>query len=108
MVSDNTLLILLLALVLIGWFWIDTLRAREQARAAAALACRRTGVQLLDDTVALQHLWLRRNSAGRRVLERRYSFEFTLNGDNRLSGSVLMLGAQVQILHMEPNDLLVP
>ncbi|MDG4549909.1 MAG: DUF3301 domain-containing protein [Candidatus Contendobacter sp.] len=90
------------------WFWRDSLGAREQARAASSRACRQTGVQLLDDTVALERLWWRRDRDGRLRLERLYLFEFTDTGLTRRTGSVLLVGWRVEVLRMEGGDLLVP
>ncbi|MBK8181880.1 MAG: DUF3301 domain-containing protein [Candidatus Competibacteraceae bacterium] len=90
------------------WFWRDSLGAREQARAATSRACRETGMQLLDDTVALERLWPRRDRDGRLKLERLYVFEFTDTGQRRYVGSVLLLGWRVELLQMEGGDLLVP
>ena len=89
-------------------FWRDSLGAREQARAASSRACQRMGVQLLDDTVALERLWLRRDRDGRLKLERLYVFEFTDTGQRRQVGSVLLVGWRVEVLQMEGGDLLVP
>ncbi|MDS4042025.1 MAG: DUF3301 domain-containing protein [Candidatus Competibacter sp.] len=89
-------------------FWRDSLGAREQARAASSRACRRMGVQLLDDTVALERLWPRRDRDGRLKLERLYVFEFTDTGQRRQVGSVLLVGWRVEVLQMEGGDLLVP
>ena len=89
-------------------FWRDSLGAREQARAASSRACRQMGVQLLDDTVALERLWPRRDRDGRLKLERLYVFEFTDTGQRRQVGSVLLVGWRVEVLHMEGGDLLVP
>ncbi len=90
------------------WFWRDSLGAREQARAASARACQQMGVQLLDDTVALERLWPRRDRDGRLKLERLYVFEFTDTGQRRQVGNVLLVGWRVEVLHMEGGDLLVP
>ena len=89
-------------------FWRDSLGAREQARAASSRACRQSGVQLLDDTVALERLWWRRDRDGRLKWERWYVFEFTDTGHRRQTGSVLLVGWRVEVLHMEGGDLLVP
>ena len=101
-------LVLLLLIGLMLWFWQDSLRARERARDASLQACQRCHVQLLDDTVALEKIWPRRNSVGRLCLERLYVFEFSDTGAVRRCGSVMMLGSEVQLLHMEPGDLLIP
>ncbi len=90
------------------WFWRDSLGAREQARAASSRACRQVNVQLLDDTVALERLWLRRDRDGRLKWERLYVFEFTDTGHRRQTGSVLLVGWRVEVLHMEGGDLLLP
>lgn len=90
------------------WFWRDSLGAREQARAASTRACQQSNVQLLDDTVALERLWWRRDRDGRLKLERLYAFEFTDTGMRRQVGSVLLVGWRVEVLHMEGGDLLVP
>jgi len=100
-------LILLILLSLALWYWQDSLRAREQARAASATACRRCGVQLLDDTVALERLWPSKDRAGHWHLERLYFFEFTDTGMERRTGSVLLLGRQVAALQMEGNDFIM-
>lgn len=89
-------------------FWRDSLGAREQARTASTRACQQINVQLLDDTVALERLWLRRDRDGRLKLERLYLFEFTDTGLIRRIGSVLLVGWRVEVVHMEGGDLLAP
>ncbi len=90
------------------WFWRDCLGAREQACTASARACRQSNKQLLDDTVALERLWWRRDRDGRLKLERLYVFEFTDTGSRRQVGSVLLVGWRVEVLHMEGDGLLMP
>lgn len=102
-----SLLLALIGIGLIAWFWQDSLQAKERAHLACRSACRRAGVQLLDDTVALERLWLRRDS-GRPRLERRYTFEFTETGVNRHSGLVVIFGGRVEVLAMDGGDLLIP
>lgn len=106
--SFSTLIGILIVMGVGLWFWRDSLGAREQARAASAHACRQSNLQLLDDTVALERLWLRRDRDGRLKLERLYLFEFTDTGQRRQIGSVLLVGWRVEVLHLEGGDLLVP
>jgi hypothetical protein len=64
----------LLPLVLVlaaFWLWQNALRARERARELARGLCARAGVQLLDETVAVQRLRLRRVPGEGLRLERR-------------------------------------
>ena len=74
---DNlfTILVLLLA----GWFWLDSLRARELATGICRAACEQRGLQFLDQTVALRRLGVRRTPAGLR-LRRVYRFDFSEEG----------------------------
>lgn len=106
--SFSFLISFLLVLSIGLWFWRDSLGAREQACAASSRACRQSNMQLLDDTVALERLWLRRDRDGRLKLERLYLFEFTDTGLIRRVGSVLLVGWRVEVLQMEGGDLLVP
>jgi len=95
--------ILVLALALL--FWADSLRARERALAAGRAACQRYGVQLLDETVAASALRLARDGDGRLRIRRVFAFEFSDTGNNRRHGSVVILGAEVQDLELEPYPL---
>src|SRR5262245_15642621 len=83
-------------------FWIDSLRARERALAAGRAACERSGLQLLDETVSGAGLRLARNEDGELRIRRVFVFEFSDTGNNRRRGSVVVLGAQVQDLYIEP------
>ena len=92
----------LLVLVAGSAFWIDSLRARERALVAGKRACERYGVQLLDETVAFASLRLARDEESHLRIRRTYSFEFTDTGDNRRSGAIVMLGAELVDLNLEP------
>ena len=93
------------AIVLIGmgiFLWIDSLRARERAVEAGRSACRRYALQFLDDTVAFARLALARDEQGQLRIRRTYTFEFSDTGNNRRNGAIVMLGAQVEDLRIEP------
>ncbi len=89
-------LVVVAALGGLAWFWLDSLKTREIAIAAAKRACTIDAVQLLDDTVAMASIRLARNSQGQVSLRRFYRFEFSDTGDNRRGGVVLMLGSAVE------------
>jgi hypothetical protein len=92
-----------LFLIIAGFaFWIDSLRARERALAAGRAACERNGLQLLDETVSGAGLRLARNEDGELRIRRVFVFEFSDNGNNRRRGSIVVLGASVQDLYIEP------
>lgn len=98
----------LAACLAIAGLWYDIMRARETAVTAARRACDAAGVQLLDDTVAVAALALRRRSDGRIALRRVYRFEFSDTGNNRLCGSITLLGGVVEGLYLGKSDLITP
>ena len=95
--------VLLLALLAaLAWLWWDSLQAREVAVAAARAACVAEGLQFLDDTVGIAGIKPARNEDGRLQLQRRYEFEFSDTGANRIKGSIVMLGDRVLLLDLQP------
>lgn len=99
---DFTDLLFILLLAALAGFWLDSLRALETARNAGKRACNGAGVQFLDDTVTVTSLTLRRNAVGHLAIRRTYRFEFSDTGDNRLEGTLVLLGARVESVEMEP------
>ena len=77
------------------WFWHASMSARESANHAAREACERLQLVMLDGTVSIMRLWLRRDRSGRLRVERNYGFEYTDDGYRRLKGFVVTLGPQV-------------
>lgn len=101
--------LLILALMAGGiWLWLDTLKAREIGIQAAQQACAEEGLQFLDATVVGASLRLARDDGGQVRLRRVYTFEYSDTGDNRRSGSVTLLGHQVELLHVRPQLYVVP
>jgi hypothetical protein len=98
----------LAAIVLIAaamLFWVDSLRARERALAAGRAACESYGLQFLDETVAFAGLRFARDAEGRLRLRRTYTFEFSDTGNNRRNGAIVILGAELADLQLEPYRL---
>ena len=94
-----------LAVILIfaaAFLWLDSLRARERAVQAGKSACERYDLQFLDDTVSFARLRLGRDEAGQLKIARTYTFEFSDTGNNRRHGAIVMLGGDLQDLHLEP------
>lgn len=90
---DNLLAIF--GLLLVGWFWLDSLRSRELATEICRTVCQRRGFQFLDQTVALRHLRIRRTEAGLR-LRRIYGFDFSEEGIGRQSGYLVLVGMELE------------
>lgn len=84
----------------LAWLWFDSIHVREIGIRAAHTACAAEGLQLLDDTVSIASLKLARDDDGRLQLRRAYTFDYSDTGDNRRSGSVVLLGPQVIIVNV--------
>ena len=85
------------------WFWHDTMQAREQAVLLGKRHCQNDGLQLLDETVSLSSLKVRRDRDGHMMFRRVYEFEFSDNGDNRRLGSITLLGRHAESVQLEPH-----
>ena len=102
-----TNLLALLALLILGWFWLDSLRAREMATEICRAACWQRGLQFLDQTVALRLLRPQRTDTGlkwRRV----YRFDFSEEGVGRCSGYLVLVGLDLETISLnlpeQPGD----
>ena len=97
----------LLGLLLLGtiaWLWLDSLKAREMAVAAAKSACNSEHLLLLDDTVAIQRIGLGRDGDGVAHIRRVYGFEYSDTGNDRTAGSIVMLGSRVLVINLNLPD----
>jgi len=90
-------LIAIFTLCLLGWFWLDSLRAREMALGICIAGCQRKGVQLLDQTVALRKLGVCQTTAGLRF-RRRYQFDYSDEGTGRHTGYLVLRGLKLEEL----------
>ncbi|HZV54494.1 MAG TPA: DUF3301 domain-containing protein [Rhodocyclaceae bacterium] len=84
----------------LGWYWLDSLRARDAAVAAARRACESESLQFLDDTVSFVGIRPQRDDDGVLRLRRVYNFEYSDTGNNRRRGSIVMLGRRVILLNV--------
>lgn len=92
-------LAVLLALVAFIGLWMKLSRAREIAMGEARRQCERHGLQLLDETVGLRRMRVRRRQ-GALVIERCYEFEVSIDGDDREPGKLWMAGDDLSELDL--------
>jgi hypothetical protein len=90
----------LLLLAATAWLWLDSLKAREAAVAAVRAACRAEDLLLLDDTVAISRLRFARDGEGVLRIQRVYGFEYSDTGNDRHSGSIVMLGSRIVVINI--------
>jgi len=93
----------LLFIAAIVWLVWDSLRAREAAVAASRSACAERGFLFLDDTVAIESLRPMRDDDGWIRLRRVYGFEYSVTGDSRHRGTVVVVGATIVLLALAPD-----
>lgn len=99
--------ILLIAALVLAWFWMASLAARDIAIEAGKQIAARDGLQLLDETVAIIKLRAARDASGRLRLQRTYAFEVSDTGTNRLSCQLVLLGNHLEQIYIPPyRDLL--
>lgn len=99
--TESTTITLLLLLAAVAWLWWDGLRAKEAAVRSARAACRRHGVQLLDETVHLNRMGLARDGRGQVRIRRYYRFEFSQDALSRYQGGMELLGPAVLRVHLD-------
>lgn len=88
-----------------AYWWWRGYAVKEAALRAAREHCRSFGVQLLDESVVMRGLWLKRDASGTLRVRRSYTFEFTSTGDERYHGDVVMLGPALEMVQLEPHRL---
>jgi hypothetical protein len=100
-------LLAIFALLLLGWFWLDSLRARELAIGICRAACDERDFQFLDQAVALQRIGIARTPNGLR-LRRVFRFDFSEEGVGRHSGYVVLRGIDLETFSLglpdQPKD----
>lgn len=92
-------MLLLLLLCSVVALWLKLSAARDRAVSEARKLCLQYGLQLLDESVGLSAIRLRRVNGLRRV-ERTYSFDVSMNGDDRVPGQLWMIGSQLTELSL--------
>jgi hypothetical protein len=101
---DLSNLLLLLVLGAAVGLWLKLTAARELAVREARRQCEQHGLQLLDETVGLRSVRLPRIQ-GRRVIERCYGFEVSIDGDDREPGRLWMIGSALSGLSLPTIEL---
>ena len=100
---SNLLLLLLFGGIVVLWLKLST--AREWAIQEARRQCEKHGLQLLDETVGLRGIRLRRVN-GLRMIERCYGFEVSIDGDDREPGRLWMIDNALSSLSLPTIELL--
>jgi hypothetical protein len=105
--SDLSNLLLLLVLGATVGLWLKLSGARERAVREARRQCQLHDLQLLDETVGLRAVRLRRVNGLRRV-ERCYGFEVSIEGHDRAPGRLWMIGDALTSVSLPRLEVLPP
>lgn len=95
-------IILIIILCLAAWFWLDSMAKRERAILLGRELAERFNLQLLDESVACNRIWLARNRRGRAQFLRTYAFEVSADGADRMQCHLTILGDQLGTWHIPP------
>ncbi len=95
----------LMALGLLIFYCWRGFQAKDRANAAALRECEKMDVQMLDQSVYLRRVWIKRGRDGRPGFWRAFYFEFTVTGGDRYQGQVLMLGRRIERVELEPHRM---
>jgi hypothetical protein len=102
MVTLGNLFVFLLLATAAAWLW-HSHGIRERALIAVRQHCKKMDVELLDGNVAFRRLALIRDARRQRRFARVYGFEFTVTGDQRHQGSIVMFGARPGPIELEAH-----
>jgi hypothetical protein len=98
-------LILFSGIALMLVFWWKTQGVKQMAFRLVRRRCDELGIQLLDQSIVLRGISLKRGPTGRVELLRRFAFEFSSTGNERYHGEVHMLGRRAEHIEFEPHRL---
>ena len=83
---------------------MNTIRAKEIAMQASAVACQQINAQFLVQTASLKRINIIRNQQGRLGFERIYSFDFSRDRESREKGLVTIKGHTVKQVLLEEES----
>ena len=98
-------LIIAFGVGLVGFFIWENAGFRDRAIALAKQHCEHQDVQLLDDTIALLSVKLKRDHRGNVGVTRSFEFEFTSTGDQRYQGELILHGKKLLHVELQPHRI---
>lgn len=96
-------ILIIFALFLITAYWIDSVQVKELARQAGSHYCSQYDVQFLDNTVVKEKTRFRKHHANLICFERYYSFDYSIDGEKRESGIIIMAGHRIVEVQMDDH-----
>ncbi len=91
-------------IVLAVYIWHSFSKAREIATKQCILVCSKLDVQLLDQSITIKYITIKRNQFGQLQLLRGYRFEFSINGYDRNEGFISLFGRNIENIQLDHPD----
>ncbi|MGB4072474.1 DUF3301 domain-containing protein [Pseudomonas sp.] len=107
MIDLFDMFLLMLFATACAWLW-HAHGLRERALTLVQQHCAKADVELLDGNVALRKLALLPDARGRKRLARVYGFEFTVTGEQRHAGSIVMFGQHLGRIELAAHPFRQP
>ena len=98
-------LIVIFILAMIGFIWWHDRGIKQKAYNLAKRKCDQIDVQLLDQNVRLDKIQLIRSKSTPLSIERTFKFEFTVTGERRYSGTLVMRGSRLHTVETEAHHI---
>lgn len=95
-------ILLIILVVIMSWFWLDSIAKREIAITVGRDLASRWNLQLLDESVACNKIRLGRDQLGQLKFIRTYDFEVSADGQSRLGCHLELLGKHLLSWHIPP------
>ena len=83
--------------MLIAKIWLQSRQAQDRAMLYLRRECKKLQLQLLDDTVTLNHTRLKWRKQCL-LVTRTFGFEFSINGADRYPAELVMNGLRVSVI----------
>ena len=98
-------LVLIMFVVVAFMVWWRTQEIKHYALKVARRHCDELSLQMLDESIALKRIRLRRSERGAFNLVREFVFEFSSTGDERYIGLVEVFGRKVERVTVQPHRI---
>lgn len=99
-----TVFIIAVIATLCAWLWRGQ-GVHERAVLATRRYCRSQDLEFLDHTVALRKLRLKKDRKDQLCIARTYQFEFTTTGEERYTGTILMMGRKPDSIDVSVHSI---
>lgn len=107
MLTLGNIFVLMLLATAGAWLW-HAHGLRERTLILVKQYCDKADIELLDENVAFRKIAWLKDARGRKRIARIYGFEFTVTGEQRHAGKVVMFGPRLGSIELAPHPFREP